>query len=151
MHAEEKAALAKGYFTQGYNCAQAVALAFCEEAGLARMQAVRLVSALGGGMGRMREVCGAVSAMFLIWGSLYGYERPEQAAEKAALYQEVRMLAARFSALHGSLLCRDLLMEGSTGGAPEPHADGDARRRPCACYVGHAARILAEAIIDRES
>jgi len=135
------------YFKQGYNCAQAVALAFCEETGLSREQAARLASAFGGGMGRMREVCGALSGAFLVLGMLRGYERAEQTAEKAALYEEVRALATRFKESNGSILCRDLIPDAAAGGAPEPRTQAYYERRPCACYVSDAARLLAELLV----
>lgn len=72
MKPYEKSQQAKENFAQGYNCAQAVLLAFCEETGLSREQAAKLASTFGGGMGRMREVCGAVSAMFMVEGLLQG-------------------------------------------------------------------------------
>lgn len=144
MNARDKAALAETYFKQGYNCAQAVALAFCEETGLSREQAARLASAFGGGMGRMREVCGALSGAFLVLGMLRGYERAEQSAEKAALYEQVRSLAARFREGNSSILCRDLIPDASVRGAPEPRTQAYYERRPCACYVSDAARLLTE-------
>ena len=69
-------------FLQGYNCAQAVAIAFGDVTGLDEKTAARSVSAFGGGMGRLREVCGAVSGMFSVVSLLYGYDRPDDDGEK---------------------------------------------------------------------
>lgn len=148
MTADEKSKLAKEYFTQGYNCAQAVLLAFCDETGLSREQAARIASGMGGGMGRMREVCGAVSAMFLVEGMLRGYDDPQAKEEKTALYARIRGMADAFRAENGSILCRDLLIDAETtpGGVPEERNAAYYERRPCACYVEDAARILAEAL-----
>ena len=68
---------AKALFLEGYNCSQSVVGAFCEELGLEKEQAVRMASSFGGGMGRLREVCGCVSGMFMIVGYLYGYDDPK--------------------------------------------------------------------------
>ena len=68
-------------FLQGYNCAQAVAVAFCDVTGLNKEQTAKMVSAFGGGMGRMREVCGAVSGMFFVLGTLYGYDNADADAD----------------------------------------------------------------------
>ena len=63
-------------FLGGYNCAQSVVVAFCDVTGLEVDFAAKLASSFGGGMGRMREVCGAVSGMLMVLGLLYGYDTP---------------------------------------------------------------------------
>ena len=78
-HAEK----AKAYFEQGYNCAQAVTLAFAEEMGVEKEMAAKMASSFGGGLGRLREVCGCVSGMALAAGALYGYSDPEAKEAKA--------------------------------------------------------------------
>ena len=145
MTADEKGALARTYFTEGFNCAQSVLLAFCEETGLTREQAAKLASGFGGGMGRLREVCGAVSAMFMVEGYVCGYDDPKAKEEKAALYERIRSLAEEFRAENGSIICRDLLLDVETtpGGVPEERTNAYYERRPCAFYVENAARILA--------
>ncbi len=148
MHPTEKGQMAKKEFEAGYNCAQAVLLAFCEETGLTREQAARLASTFGGGMGRMREVCGAVSAMFMIEGLTNGYSDPKAKEEKAALYARVRALAEQFREKNHSIICRDLLIDTETtsGGEPEARTKDYYERRPCGCYVEDAARMIAEAL-----
>ncbi|MEN6594299.1 MAG: C-GCAxxG-C-C family protein [Clostridiaceae bacterium] len=145
MNVQEKGQLAKSYFEQGYNCAQAVLLAFCKETGFTPEQSAKLASAFGGGMGRMREVCGAVSAMLMVEGLLQGYDDPKAKEEKTELYARVRTLADRFREQNGSIICRDLLLETEVtpGFEPEQRSEAYYQRRPCGCYVEDAARILA--------
>ena len=73
----ERAHNAAELFLEGYNCAQAVCIAFCDLTGFTKEQAAKMASAFGGGMGRMREVCGAVSGMYMVLSQLYGYDQPE--------------------------------------------------------------------------
>jgi C_GCAxxG_C_C family probable redox protein len=148
MNPTEKSQLAKQYFEDGYNCAQAVLLTFCDETGLTREQTAKLASGFGGGMGRMREVCGAVSAMFMIEGLLEGYSDPKAKEEKSALYAQVRALADRFREKNHSIICRDLLIDTETtpGGDPEGRTKEYYERRPCGCYVQDAATLIAEAL-----
>ena len=150
MQPTEKGLLAKREFEEGYNCAQAVLLAFCEETGFSREQAAHLASTFGGGMGRMREVCGAVSAMFMVEGLLRGYSDPKAKEEKSAVYARVRELADRFREKNHSIICRELLIDTETtpGGEPEARTKEYYERRPCGCYVEDAARILAEALSE---
>ena len=121
---------------------------FARKRGLSCTQAARIASGLGGGMGRMREVCGAVSAMFLAEGLLRGYDDPKAEDDKAALYARIRSMADAFRAKNGSILCRELLIDVAVtpGGVPEERNGAYYERRPCACYVEDAARILAEAL-----
>ncbi len=148
MNLIEKSQLAKRYFEEGYNCAQSVLLAFCEETGLSIDQAAKLASTFGGGMGRMREVCGAVSAMFMIQGLMEGYTDPKAKQEKAELYARVRDVAERFREKNHSIICRDLLIDVQTtpGGVPEERTQEYYERRPCGCYVEDAAGLIAEAL-----
>jgi C_GCAxxG_C_C family probable redox protein len=146
MNPTEKSQLAKENFENGYNCAQAVLLAFCDETGLTREQTAKLASGFGGGMGRMREVCGAVSAMFMIEGLLAGYSDPKAKEEKSALYTRVRTLADRFREKNHSIICRELLIDIETtpGREPEARTQQYYERRPCGCYVEDAALLIAE-------
>ena len=73
---------ARDYFKQGYNCTQSVALAFSDEIGIEKSRMLKMVSSFGGGMGRLREVCGAVSGMFFVAGALYGYDDPKDMQTK---------------------------------------------------------------------
>lgn len=133
-------------FLQGYNCAQAVFCAFTDVTGLTEAEAARIASAFGGGMGRMREVCGAISGMLLTLGMLEGYDDPQAGAEKAALYARVQALAAQFRAENGAILCRELLGDASPSHTPTPEARSSHyyETRPCANLVRCAARLLDE-------
>ncbi|MBQ4565255.1 MAG: C_GCAxxG_C_C family protein [Oscillospiraceae bacterium] len=136
--------LAKAYFEQGYNCAQAVFLAFSDLTGLEKSTALRLSSSFGGGMGRLREVCGAVSGMFMAAGLLYGTEEGSSQEDKAQHYARIRELAGAFQAQHGSYICRELLEGVSTtpGGAPEARTEHYYKKRPCSRLCYDAAAIL---------
>ena len=96
-------------FMQGYNCAQAVALAFCDVTGLEEAAVARQMASFGGGLGGLREICGALSGMELVAGHLYGYAVPGNNAEKKAHYERVQKLAADFRERTGSILCREIL------------------------------------------
>lgn len=148
MIPSEKGELARRYFEQGYNCAQAVLLAFGKETGLAETQAARLTSGFGGGMGKMREVCGAVSGMLMAEGLLRGYDDPKAKEEKAEAYARIRELANRFREKNHSIICRDLLIDVETDSGKDPEARTAAyyERRPCANYVEDAATILASSL-----
>jgi C_GCAxxG_C_C family probable redox protein len=153
MTAEEKGRLAKEYFLEGYNCAQSVLLAFCDETGLSKDQAARLASSFGGGMGRLREVCGAVSSMFTVLGITNGYSDPRDKRQKDAQYARVQRLAGEFRKTHHSVICRDLLLDVETtdGSASEERTKQYYERRPCACYVEDAAKLIARELEEGTS
>lgn len=134
--------LAADLFLQGYNCAQAVAVAFCDVTGLREEQAAKMVSAFGGGMGRMREVCGAVSGMFFVLGTLYGYDVPGDDTVKMELYRQVQQLAEGFRAENGSIICRDILKNPPSDPNPSPRTAEYYAKRPCAKMVMTAARLM---------
>ena len=133
-------------FVEGYNCAQAVAAAFGDLTGLDEKTAARMASCFGGGMGRMREVCGAVSGMLMVAGILYGYDDPKATKEKRELYAQVQAMAGRFREELGSIVCRDLLKNPPTDPNPTPRTEQFYKDRPCARMVATAARIMDEFI-----
>ncbi len=134
---------AEALFTQGYNCAQAVFGAFAEDVHLPIDTMMKLSSSFGGGMGRLREVCGACSGMFMAAGLLYGYAGPEEGAVKANHYALIRSLAAQFEAVHGSIVCREILgRRAEVGGTPEKRTQEYYAARPCVKCVRCAAEIL---------
>lgn len=134
-------------FLDGCNCAQAVLLAFSDLTGLDEDTARRIASGFGGGMARMREVCGAVSGMFMAAGLLYGSTSLSH-EEKAAHYLRLQELAAQFREKNGSILCRELLSGVKTDGSPLPERRTAEyyKKRPCAALVADAADILAQYI-----
>lgn len=142
MTREQKA---RENFLKGYNCAQAVALAFADLTGIEEETLARLSSTFGGGMGRMREVCGAVSGMLMIEGILRGYSDPEATDEKRETYARVQALAARFREECGSIICRELL-DGQADSAPTPteRTPEFYKKRPCVELVALAAKLLDE-------
>lgn len=139
---------AEALFAEGYNCAQAVVIAFEDLHGLDRETAAKMSSSFGGGMARLREVCGSVSGMFLVAGLLYGYDDPKAKEEKAAHYARIQKLASDFQAEHGSIVCRDLLglTEKKQEPVPEERTAEYYKKRPCKKIVGRAAEILEEYI-----
>lgn len=148
---ENRRERAEKYFCEGYNCAQAVLLAFATETGLDRETAARISSSFGGGMGRLREVCGAVSGMFMAAGLIFGYDDPAASEEKTAHYELVRELAAKFTERNGSIICRELLKNtaAGSGGTPAQRTPEYYATRPCARFVGDAAEILDGLIAKR--
>ena len=131
-------------FLSGYNCAQAVAVAFTDVTGLTEQQAAKMASAFGGGMGRMREVCGAVSGMLLVLSYVYGYDTPGDDVSKKRLYGQVQALAAAFRAENGSIICREILKNPPSDPNPTPRTAEFYAKRPCAKMVMTAARLLEQ-------
>ena len=119
-----KAELAKQYFKEGYNCCQAVVLAFAPEMGLPEQAALAIASSFGGGIGRLREVCGAVSGMCIVAGALYGYTDPKSTTEKADHYRLIQQLAKEFEQKNGSILCRVLTGIDKGSPVPAPRTEG---------------------------
>ena len=135
----EKSDKAVELFKTGACCSQAVFCAFAEDFGMDAETAMKVSAGLGGGVGRMREVCGAVTGATLALGMKYG-------PDKAAVYPHVQELCARFKAECGSIVCRELLDgTGATqGGSPEARTDAYYRKRPCAEMVRLAAELAAQ-------
>lgn len=143
---------AKQLFLEGYNCSQAVLGAFCDECGLDFESAMKLSSSFGGGMGRMREVCGAVSGMFMAAGLLYGYADPKAKEEKTEHYGRIQELAEIFKKENGSIICRELLglTEKISSPKPEERTKEYYQKRPCPEMVKMAADILEQYIAEHE-
>ena len=138
-------------FEEGYNCAQSVFLAFEDLHGIDRKTAAKLSSSFGGGMGRLRELCGAVSGMCMTAGVLYGYDDPKASTEKSEHYGRIQELAKAFEEKNGSIVCRELLGLEVKRETPVPEARTAEyyKKRPCKELVGDAAEIL-EAYIKAE-
>ena len=131
-------------FLSGYNCAQAVAVAFTDVTGLTDQQAAKMASAFGGGMGRMREVCGAVSGMLMVLSYVYGYDTPGDDISKKRLYGQVQALAAGFRAENGSIICREILKNPPSDPNPSPRTAEYYAQRPCAKMVLTAAQLMED-------
>ncbi len=135
-------------FREGYNCAQSVFCAFSDELGFDFETALKLSSSFGGGMGRLREVCGAVSAMFMIAGLKYGYTTPNNDEIKGEHYSRIQELAARFKEKHGTIICRELLGLDVKQDNPIPSKRTEQyyKDRPCEDIIRDASEIIAEYI-----
>ena len=134
-------------FLSGSNCAQAVVVAFCDVTGLTPEFSAKMASSFGGGMGRLREVCGAVSGMLMVAGLLYGYEDPgEDDVSKKAHYRLVQELAGKFREQAGSIVCREILKNPPSDPNPTPRTEEFYKKRPCARMVILAAEILDDYI-----
>ena len=129
-------------FLKGHNCAQAVALAFCDVTELEESFTAKMASSFGGGMGRMREVCGAVSGMLMVLGLLYGYDTPGDDVSKKAQYQDIQALCAAFREETGSIVCREILKNPPSDPTPSPRTAEYYAKRPCARMVMTAARLM---------
>lgn len=142
----QQADRAEALFYSGANCAQSVLGAYAEQIGLSASQAARLASGFGGGLGRQRGLCGAVSGMCMAAGLLYGYESAQDDEGKLRTYQMVRLLCAQFQAKAGSMVCAELL--GKTGQTETARAEKRTpayyESRPCAGLCRLAAQLLAD-------
>lgn len=153
---EERVEKAKRLFKEGgYNCCQAVVLAYSDLFGLENETAAAISSGFGGGMGRMREVCGAVSGMVMLAGLMKPASDPSIKDWRTANYALVQEMAGEFKAMNGSIVCKELLglvPMGSGSPAPkESPVPSDRtpeyyKKRPCEEMVAIAARIVGEKI-----
>ena len=143
---------AKELFKMGYNCSQAVFGAFCEELGMDFETAMKISSSFGGGMGRMREVCGTVSGMLMAAGLQFGPCDNLNPRAKGEHYQRIQELAKRFKDKNGSIICRELLqgVETSTSPIPSERTETYYKKRPCVDLVGDAAEIFEEYMMENQ-
>ena len=151
---EEMKEIAKNNFLSGQNCSQAVVSAFFDELGtevfgMSKETAQKIASPFGGGMSRLREVCGSVSGIFMVAGLLYGYSENDPKSAKAAHYERIQKLAKTYAEKNGTIICRDLLgLPAKTKSfqpespKPEERTEQYYKKRPCAELVGEAAAIL---------
>jgi C_GCAxxG_C_C family probable redox protein len=140
-------------FKGGYNCSQAVVGAFCADLGLDEKTAMRVSCGLGGGMGRLREVCGAVSGMAVLAGLKYGSDDPKNADAKKKTYEVVQLMANAFREKNGSIVCRQLLGLEKPENDPTPSERTPAyyQKCPCADYVADAADIVERTLFGDHS
>ena len=141
-------------FKSGYNCSQSVVAAFADLYGFTEEQALRMSASFGGGIGRMRQTCGAACGMFLLAGLDTGAVDAEDRAGKSHNYEVVQQLAEKFRAENGSLICAELLGLSTTAAhrdtQAEPRTDLYYKKRPCVEMVETAARIFADYLIEKE-
>ena len=143
---------AKALFEEGYNCCQAVVLSYSDILGIEEKNLSLLASGFGGGMGRMREVCGAVSGMFMVADILNGYSSPTDNEKKKATYAMIQSLAEGFRKENGSIICRELLGLKTPEGTPVPEKRTEEyyRKRPCGELCRIAADILDNYLKENE-
>lgn len=143
----EKERKAKEYFMQGYNCSQSVVAAWCGDIGLDLDTALRVSSCFGGGMGRLREVCGAFSGALMVLGMKYGNTAGKDAKAKGENYAMVQKYAARFKEENNfdSIICREMLgLAGTSRPTPADRTQEYYKKRPCPDLVAMASGLLAE-------
>jgi len=142
-----KGDIAKQNFLNGYNCSQAVLLAFCEDFGLEKETALKISEPFGGGMGRMREVCGTVTGMFMVLGLAMGNSDAKDGSTKKNVYKSVQELAEKFKQDNGSIICRELLglqKANKESYVPSERTTEYYKKRPCPELCKYAADILEE-------
>ncbi|MBO4894303.1 MAG: C_GCAxxG_C_C family protein [Clostridia bacterium] len=131
-------------FFDGYNCSQSVVGAFCEDFGIPRETGLIMSEGLGGGVGRMRDICGAVTGMAIVLSMKYGSADLSDKDNKAKVYALVQQAADKFRAKHGSLDCSDLMGAVRSTPVPDERNAEFYKKRPCAILVRDAAEILEE-------
>lgn len=141
-----KSDLASEKFDAGYNCAQAVIFAFCDELGLDKDLALKLTTGLGGGMGHLQEVCGAVTGGILVLGAIHGRADGAPRAATELTYAKTRELITRFKGLHGTCLCGELLpnCDLNTPAGQQKFKEQNLRNTICMHCVRDAVRIVEE-------
>lgn len=140
-------------FLEGHNCAQSVFTAFCHRFDLDETTAKKISAGLGGGVGRMREVCGAVSGAAMVIGSLCAATEGGDSQNKQRNYELVQLFAERFKQRNQSVICRELLSLGEQiklSPQPESRTAKYYKNRPCLKLVEDAAEILSEIISENE-
>ena len=136
---------AESLLKEGYNCSQSVAMAFADELNIPSDVVAMSVSGFGGGMGRMREVCGCVSGMVYVLSILYGYSDPKDFQTKKELYQRINEVADKYKEINGSIICKELLgLVKKDGIVPEKRTDEYYKKRPCSELCKIAGNILEE-------
>jgi len=144
---KDRVQLAQDNFLKGYNCAQSVFLAYADLVGLDKETASCVSLSFGGGMGRMREVCGAVSAMFMLNGFKYPVSDITSLEQRKANYAKVQQLAAGFKELNGTIICRELLSSldaKDTNPTPSPRTYEYYGKRPCGRFITDAAYLIGQ-------
>ena len=147
---KQRTELAVSYFEQGYNCSQAVFMAYADKYQIDSETAAKLATSFGGGMGRLREVCGAVSGMFFVLGLHYPFTQPTDKVAKDTNYKAVQRTAAEFKSVMGSYICADLLKTKREPQQPESAERNEAyyNMRPCTRCVAVAAEIVGREIMQ---
>lgn len=136
---------AKELFLKGYNCAQAVFVAFSDVTGLDEQQAFLISTSFGGGMGHTGEACGAVTGMYMAIGAILGYKDPFDAEAKQKHYNLIKKLSDDFKAEFSAIRCPELMAKLGKGEYTLPNTE-DYKKRPCLIFVEKAAEMVEEYI-----
>lgn len=153
MMENERIEKAVALFKEGFNCSQSVVAAFADKYGYTHEQALKMSASFGGGIGRMRETCGAACGLFLLAGLETGATEGSDREGKAANYKLVQELAEEFKQRNGALRCADLLglsKNEPVVSTPEARTNQYYAKRPCVKMVEEAARIWCEYIEKQE-
>lgn len=144
-------AIAEVLFASGYNCAQAVFVAYCDEMNIDKETAIKLSSSFGAGMGKLREVCGALTGAFAVAGVLWGPNDPTDDKAKTEHYALIRRIAEEFKAEHGTYICNYLLkgIANIQSKDPHPRTEEYYKVRPCIRFVSTAAAILDKILAEK--
>ncbi len=141
---------ARSIFGNNANCAQSVLLAFAAEQGIDDETALRIATGFGGGMGRMANVCGAVTGAFMALGLTGGMRTLEDSKQKSATYERVREFSRRFTEKYGSIYCRDLLgIDISTTEGHDAAAKQNLFKTKCPEFVGGAVEMLESMLSEK--
>lgn len=146
----DRGQLAYDNFLKGYNCSQSVIMAYSDFFPEESLETViKISSSFGGGMGRLREVCGTVSGAFMVLGEVYGYKEAGDGERKKDLYARIQEFAARFEKENGSIVCRTLLgLKGKSDAVPEKRTKEYYLRRPCPGYCRSSASLLQQYLME---
>ena len=144
---------AEELFRKGCNCSQSVFVAFSDVLGMDEKAALKLSSTFGGGMGKLREVCGAVTGAFMVLGALYGYDDVTSQEEKVRTYKMVQDFAADYKKEKGTIICRDLLGLKEGEDLPEPaiRTEEYYQTRPCVGACRYAAELVERIMKEKEA
>lgn len=137
-------------FSKGFNCSQSVFSAFAPPLGILERHALRIAAGFGGGMGRLQEVCGAVTGAFMVIGARNGNTEAADTVRKGKTYEEVRAFEKRFRKLHGTILCRELLgLDLNTDEGQKQFKEKNLSGTVCSECVRDAAKILDETVFEK--
>ena len=145
-----KADAAVECFMGGFNCAQAVFSTYAEDLGVQRIDALKISCGFGSGMGRLQNVCGALTGAFMLIGCKHGKIRLDDTEAAERTYALVLKLSEQFNALHGSVACRELLVcDLKTQEGQQFFKENNLKELKCASYVRDAS-LLVETLLREE-
>lgn len=147
-----RALRAKAFFEQGYNCCQAVLLAFDDMTGLDHETATKLAAGFGGGIGRLREVCGTFTGACMALDLISGSADPNEKESKSQLYARIQEMARQFAQDNGSYICRDLLhlTEKKSSPTPADRTPEYYKKRPCSEMCAYSAQLLENLLLEQK-